>query len=72
MIHPWQIPASAWLDPRWNAALDLAAEVPISPVKVAAAWDRNGPDQVLSMLRVMAARGEAVESAARGEVGLWA
>lgn len=52
MIRP---PASAWLDPRWNQALDLAAQVPVSPVKVAAAWEKNGPGRTLAALRRMAA-----------------
>lgn len=48
MIRP---PATAWLDNRWNTALDLAAAVPVSPVKVATAWEKNGPDRTLATLR---------------------
>ncbi len=55
MICP---PASAWLDNRWNVALDLAAQVPVSPAKVAAAWEKDGPDRTLARLREMAAAGE--------------
>ena len=61
MIRP---PATAWLDNRWNVALDLAAAVPVSQAKVAAAWDRLGPDQVLAQLRVMAAGRRADSGAA--------
>lgn len=51
-------PPSAWLDPRWNQALDIASQVPVSPVKVAAAWVELGPDRTLAALRKMAARDE--------------
>lgn len=56
MIRP---PATAWLDNRWNTALDLAAAVPVSPAKVAAAWEKNGPDRTLATLRKLAAGDEA-------------
>lgn len=59
MIRP---PATAWLDNRWNQALDLAAAVPVSPVKVAAAWEKNGPGRTLAALRRMAAGGTAAEA----------
>lgn len=55
MSRPWELPASAWLDPRWNTALDLAAQVPVSPVKVARSWEKNGPGRTLAVLRRMAA-----------------
>lgn len=59
MIRP---PASAWLDPRWNQALDLAAQVPVSPAKVARAWTDLGPGRTLATLRRMAADGTAAEA----------
>jgi hypothetical protein len=55
-------PAAAWLDNRWNQALDLAAQMPVSPVKVAAAWEAQGPDRVLATLRKLAAGGTAAEA----------
>ena len=63
MNRPWDLPATAWLDNRWNVALDLASSVPVSRAKVAAAWERNGPDQVLATLRAMAA-GRGADSGA--------
>lgn len=50
-----RLPATAWLDNRWNVALDLAAAVPVSPVKVARSWEKNGPGRTLAALRRMAA-----------------
>lgn len=63
MILP---PASAWLDPRWNTALDLASQVPVSPSKVAASWERNGPERTLAALRGMAAGGEIAATGTDG------
>lgn len=60
MIRP---PAAAWLDNRWNTALDLAAEIPVSPAKVAAAWEAQGPDRVLAQLRALAAGSGTKEAA---------
>jgi len=58
--RPWEIPASAWLDGRWNTAMDLASAVPVSQSKVARAWEAQGPDRVLATLRKLAgARDEA-------------
>jgi hypothetical protein len=64
MTRPWEIPATALLDRRWNACLDLAARVPVSGAKVAAVWDESGPDRVLASLRRMAAGDEADAGAA--------
>jgi hypothetical protein len=52
-----RLPPTAWLDNRWNTAMDLAAQVPISPAGVAAVWGRNGPDRTLAALREMTAAG---------------
>jgi hypothetical protein len=38
--------------------MDLAAQVPVSRSKVAAAWEKNGPDAVLARLRKLAAGGD--------------
>jgi hypothetical protein len=64
--RPWELPATAWLDNRWNQALDLAsaAPVPVSGPELAAAWERYGPDQLLGMLRVLAAVDQADSGAA--------
>jgi hypothetical protein len=51
-------PATAWLDNRWNTAMDLAAKVPVSQAKVARAWEAQGPDRVLATLRKLAAGGD--------------
>lgn len=59
-------PASAWLDPRWNTALDLAARVPVSPAKVCAAWDRIGPERTLAALRRMTAGGDEIAAREAG------
>lgn len=56
MIRP---PATAWLDNRWNQALDLAAAVAFSPAEVSAAWDGLGPDRVLAALRELAGDSDA-------------
>lgn len=63
MNRPWELPATAWLDPRWNAALDLASSVPVSPARVAAAWETHGPDRVLATLRDLASGGAAMREA---------
>lgn len=63
MIRP---PATAWLDNRWNQALDLAAEVPVSPSKVAEAWERSGPDRTLAALRAMAVLGDEIAAREAG------
>ena len=55
-----RLPATAWLDNRWNVALDLASQVPVSPAEVAAAWEKNGPDRTLAALRQMAADGDEI------------
>ena len=52
MITP---PASALLDNRWNTAMDLAAQVPVSAAKVAKAWAELGPERTLAALRKMTA-----------------
>jgi len=62
--RPWDLPATAWLDNRWNQALDLAASVPVSRAKVAAAWERSGPDRTLATLRALAGKDAATEGAA--------
>jgi len=58
MTRPWEIPASAHLDPRWNVCLDLASQVPVSAAKVASAWETQGPDRVLATLRKLASGGD--------------
>jgi hypothetical protein len=60
--RPWEIPASALLDGRWNTAMDLASAVPVSQAKVAAAWTSLGPDRVLAQLRKLAAGGKTAET----------
>lgn len=61
MIRP---PATAWLDNRWNQALDLAAAVAFSPAEVAGAWAGLGPDRLLAALRELAAGSSAKAGAA--------
>jgi hypothetical protein len=56
--RPWEIPGDAWLDARWNVALDLASSIPVSPAKVAAAWREFGADRTLARLRKLAAGGD--------------
>jgi hypothetical protein len=61
--HPWEIPASALLNPEWNEALDLASLVPVSPAKVAAVWQEYGADRVLARLRRLAVVSETAAKA---------
>jgi hypothetical protein len=64
-MHPWRLPGSAWLDPRWNQALDLAGSLPlaVSPSELAAAWGELGPEQVLGTLRALASASGQTDAA---------
>lgn len=55
-----RIPATAWLDSRWNTCLDLADALGISRAELAAAWDAHGPEWVLVMLRTLTAAGTEI------------
>jgi hypothetical protein len=64
MSRPWEIPGTALLDGRWNACLDAASAVRVSPAEAAAAWVAYGPDRAMAVLREMAAGGEVGAGAA--------
>jgi hypothetical protein len=69
-MHPWRLPGGALLSNDWNRALDLAASlpVPVSVPELATAWERYGAEQVLVMLRALAAVGGEKNATTTGEV----